>query len=43
MSDTPSQLSNTYLSSFNHSEGIYIVKMKMSNGAMVSQKLINKK
>lgn len=43
MSDTPSQLSNTYLSSFNHSEGIYIVKMKMTNGAMVSQKLINKK
>jgi hypothetical protein len=33
----------TFSKAFNHAEGVYIAKVKLENGSMSTQKLINKK
>jgi len=38
---TPSELSNSLLAPFNYSNGVYMAKIKLDNGAIVTKKLLN--
>lgn len=43
VSTTPSVSESTFVSPFQHAEGMYIVKVKLDNGSVATQKLINRK